>query len=105
MYLAGYSIEGGFKALILTRTPQNQRAETLEDISSGQESHNFEHLGDLLKKRGCELPLEITVRMRAVAKAKWRTGWRYEVGIKPFREAKAFLDHTEAFLDWVERSL
>jgi hypothetical protein len=60
MCLGGYTIECTLKALILKLTPDQELAETSKMLSSGSRMHSAETLGEILKKRGRALPLELS---------------------------------------------
>jgi hypothetical protein len=102
LYLAGYCIECGFKALILDRTPRSRRAEVLDLITRGAACHNYEVLADHLKQAGSSVPPGL---LRRCIKSAWSTDLRYEVGRIETWRARAFLELAEALIAWVERSL
>jgi HEPN domain-containing protein len=102
MYLAGYTIECTLKALILDRTDQVSKAETLRKISSGKKMHKSDLLGGLLKDLGCPIPLHLVKKLR---RSTWSTALRYEVGRSDTGETRAFLKTAKAIYNWVESKL
>jgi HEPN domain-containing protein len=102
MYLAGYAVECTLKALILHVTPKGDRKDILKKISSGKKMHEPEVLGDLLKKGGRPIPLDLVKRFR---RSGWSTALRYETGRTDTGETRAFLRTAKAAYDWVEGQL
>jgi hypothetical protein len=104
IYLAGYTVECGLKALILNRTSRSKQAGTFQELSSGAKSHNFEYLELMLRLRGCPLPLQCKESLKRVV-GIWSTELRYASRIESSRSAKDFLDNVRTIHSWVERSL
>lgn len=102
MYLAGYTVECALKALILHLTPEADRAATFERISTGSSMHYPETLGDLLKKLGRPIPLELVKKYR---RYDWNTSLRYTSGRTHTGETKGFLKAVQQTYDWVEGEL
>jgi hypothetical protein len=98
-YIGGYAIECSLKALILHRTPDADKPETLKLISSGSKMHRPDVLlGELREKLGVLLPLELAKRMRRV---DWTTSLHYETGRRDTGETVGFLKTVKAIYDWV----
>jgi hypothetical protein len=104
MYFGGYVVECGFKAIILSRTPRSRREEVFREMTAGEKGHRFELLKALLQDSGCSVPLIQAGFLREIARAHWATDWRYEVGGRTKKEAGAFLQNIEGFLEWTERN-
>ena len=102
MYLAGYTVECTLKALILEITPEVDRADTFDKISSGSQMHKPEVLNGFLKDLGCPIPLHLVKRFR---QSGWSTALRYETGRRKTGEARGFLKTAKATFDWVEGQL
>lgn len=98
IYLAGYAVECGLKALILKRTPQNKYAAIWKKLTAvGAKGHDFEYLKQLVKQRS---QIESRVAESLSRVATWSTDLRYEVGYVPFRDAEAFLKAAKEIRDW-----
>src|SRR5438552_690408 len=76
-YIGGYSVECSFKALILEKTPEADRAAMLERLKGGAQYHKGETLLDRLREKGVVLTPELAKRLR---RFDWTTNLRYEVG-------------------------
>ena len=120
MYLAGYTIECSLKALILELTPDEQRREMFDKITSSGKMHDPEILLGFLGDLGCGLPLELSRRLRRShlelsrrLRLKYRSGgdrWavhflRYEAGRTDTSETRGFLKTATAIHAWVEGQL
>jgi HEPN domain-containing protein len=98
-YLAGYAIECALKALILDSTAPSDREAMLKTITSGKRMHNYEVLGDILKRLGRPIPLVLAIRFR---RWHWSTDLRYEYGRGNTSETKGFLRTAGLAYDWVK---
>jgi hypothetical protein len=103
VYLAGYTVECGFKALILERTARRKRAPTFESLSSGAKGHRLNHLAKFLTLRNCILPIECRASLKSVS-SLWSTDLRYEASLIPSRTAKTFLQNVRTIHEWVKKS-
>jgi hypothetical protein len=103
MYLTGYVVECALKALILHVTPESERQLTLEALSRGAASHDFENLKTIYQRDGKQFPLEGAKILKRLVKYQWKTALRYQVGKGNRREAAAFLAEAYSFLEWVRR--
>lgn len=101
-YLGGYTVECSLKALILHRTPEPDKPDTLRRITSGAKMHRPDVLLGELRNSGVALPLGIAKRMR---RFDWTTDLRYETGRRDTGETVAFLNTAKAIYDWVEGQL
>jgi HEPN domain-containing protein len=101
-YIGGYTVECSLKALIMHRTPEADRPETLKRITSGKKMHSVETLNEELRKLGVTLPLDLIKRMR---RFDWTTDLRYETGRRHTGETRAFLKTVNAIYKWVEGQL
>lgn len=101
-YIGGYALECTFKALILFKTPNEEREEKLKLITSGAKMHRPDILLGELRDLGVFLPLTLAKRMRRV---DWNTNLRYETGRLDTGETIGFLKTVKAVYDWVEVQL
>ncbi|MBL8864173.1 MAG: hypothetical protein JNK93_01285 [Planctomycetia bacterium] len=101
-YIGGYTVECSLKALILHRTPETDRPETLTRITSSSRMHRSDVLLGELRDLGVALPLALAKRMR---RFDWTTDLRYETGRRDTGETIAFLKTTKLIFDWVEGQL
>jgi HEPN domain-containing protein len=101
-YIAGYSVECSLKALILEKTAEPDRAETLERLTHGSSYHRAEVLLDRLRDRGISLTVELAKRMR---RFDWTTDLRYETGRKDTGETNGLLRTARAIYEWAEGQL
>lgn len=101
-YLGGYIVECSLKALILHRTADLDKQDTLVRITSGSKMHRPDVLFGELRILGVALPLVIAKRMR---RFEWTTDLRYEIGRRVTGETIAFLNTAKAIYDWVEDQL
>lgn len=102
VYLSGYVTECSLKALILERTPEPERADTLARITKGAQGHNPEVLSGVLRDLGIRIPLGIVSRFR---RFQWTTSLRYQAGRKPNNEARGYLRTAELVYNWVNGEL
>jgi len=103
-YLGGYVVECSLKALILDKTPDTEKDDTLKKIIKGAKMHDPEKLLELLWERGVKPPVDLRKRMARFV-GTWATDLRYETGRRDTGETRAFLNTAEAVYDWVEASL
>ncbi|MCE9590218.1 MAG: HEPN domain-containing protein [Planctomycetes bacterium] len=101
-YLTGYAIECSLKAIILTRTPVQERPATFLRVTSGKSMHNFEVLKDELHKMGCEVPMDL---VRLLRRYRWSTNMRYDHTRRPTSEARGFLKAAERVYNWGKEEL
>lgn len=102
VYLAGYVVECGLKALLLDRTPEAQRVDLVDTAYRGRRGHDLNELVRLLYLRNCRMPDEILNHMSRVR--RWTTALRYEPGNVLRGDAVEFVQATREMLDWTERS-
>jgi hypothetical protein len=98
-YLGGYAVECALKALILERTPEADRPNTLFSLTHGAASHRPEILLGRLRNLGIALTPELARRMR---RFDWNTDLRYETGRRDTGETRALLRTAKMVYDWVE---
>lgn len=102
VYLAGYAIECGLKAVILANTPPKRHQET-KDSFRGKVAHNFDWLRHQLIRRKVVIPEEI---VHALGDANWwGTDLRYQSSQVEGGEAEDFLKATETIVSWARRSI
>lgn len=98
-YIGGYSVECSFKALVLEKTPEDERPQTLALLTHGAAYHKPEMLLARLAERAEVLTPELAKRMR---RFDWTTDLRYEIGRKDTGETNALLRTARAIYEWVE---
>lgn len=101
-YIGGYSVECSLKALILEKTPEVDRPETLNLLTRGATYHRAEVLLDRLRDRGVVLTTELAKRMR---RFDWTTSLRYETGRKDTGETNGLLRTARAIHEWAEKQI
>jgi hypothetical protein len=104
IYIAGYSVECGLKALILT-TEQETGRRILADSFRGSGWHNFNRLVEVYIDRGGPRPPKGIAKALTYVHDEWSVELRYLAGEKPFREARRFIDSTELILEWIKGRL
>lgn len=103
VYLAGYSVECMFKALILSVVPYVQAEETLGRFR-GARAHDYEWLMRLyVEKGGARIPPYVVPHFARVN--SWSTDMRYAPGTIAAREAKAFVDAVTEIITWADGRL
>ena len=103
VYLAGYSVECMFKALILSVVPHVQAEETLGRFR-GARAHDYEWLMRLyVEKGGARMPPHVVPHFARVN--SWSTDMRYVPGTLAAREAQAFVDSVTAIITWADGRL
>lgn len=100
VYLAGYGAECALKALLLARTPEKKQADVIQSYFRGRQGHNLDMFKELLQQVGCPMSREVAEQFRRVV--GWSTDLRYEVGRKPYKDAKRFFDAALAVCRWSE---
>jgi hypothetical protein len=90
------------KALILEKTPEVDRPETLNLLTRGATYHRAEVLLDRLRDRGVVLTTELAKRMR---RFDWTTSLRYETGRKDTGETNGLLRTARAIHEWAEKQI
>jgi HEPN domain-containing protein len=98
-YVGGYAVECALKALIMEKTPEADRSDTLYRLTHGAASHRKEVLLGKLRELGVSLTPELSKRMR---RFEWTTGLRYETGRLDTSETRAVLRTAKMICDWVE---
>jgi hypothetical protein len=104
IYIAGYSVECGLKALILSTEPRNRQAELAASFR-GSEWHNLNWLVEGYIKRGGPRPSRVITADLTYVHDEWSVDLRYIAGEKPFREAERFILSIERILEWVKGRL
>ena len=105
VYLSGYAVECGLKALILKRTPPNRFESVLKLLTkAGAKGHDFQYLVEILRKSpiSCSIPKDVAKAVRGVD--VWSTDLRYEVAQVQATFAERFMAHCESIMQWTERS-
>jgi HEPN domain-containing protein len=105
VYLSGYAVECGFKALILRRTPAGRFESVLNMLTkAGAKGHDFQYLLEILRKRpiSCSMPKDVSQAVQDVR--SWSTDLRYEVVQIQAGVAAGFITNSELIVQWTERS-
>jgi hypothetical protein len=98
-YIGGYAVECALKALIMERTAEADRPDTLHSLTHGAAAHRPEVLLGRLRDLGVFLTPQLAARMR---RFDWTTALRYETGRLDTGETKALLRTAKMVYDWVE---
>ncbi len=104
IYLAGYAVECGLKALLLSSAANE--AACLKIIASfrGNDGHNLEALKSrYLKQSRVRIPEEVVGHLLYVG--IWTTDLRYDPTNFSAREAERFLDSARQVLVWIRRQI
>jgi HEPN domain-containing protein len=101
IYLAGYGVECGLKALLIARSPRSRRSTIERRAFRGRAGHDYENLRALLQRQGVTFPLPIARLFRSVS--TWTTDLRYEVGRGSSEDAQAFILAAREIIEWLER--
>jgi hypothetical protein len=101
-YIAGYSVECAFKALILQKTAPIDRPTVLAKITKGASYHKADVLLDILRQQNVRLTVELAKRMR---RFDWTTDLRYETGRKDTGETNGLLRTAKSIYDWVAEQI
>lgn len=102
IYLGGYSVECGLKALILSHIRKASHRTAIDQILV-RLGHNLEGCRDYLnEKHQVRMPLQILLVFSSVVVPNWEVSMRYRPGQRSRDEAKSFLDATESVLRWIE---
>lgn len=101
-YIGGYAVECALKALIMEKTSEADRSDTLDRLTHGAASHRKEVLLGKLRDLGVSLTPELSKRMR---RFDWTTGLRYETGRLDSGETRAVLRTGKSICEWVEEQL
>ena len=102
VYLAGYAIEYGLKALIVERTAPGKRGE-VQRFLKDQIGHDLNGLRECLVRRKVHIPARVSGTL--LSASTWSPALRYEPGLGDPREASKFLNATKIIVEWVERSV
>ena len=99
VYLAGYAVECGFKALLISATPRPDRA-VLLDTFRGRRGHDLDGLRrEYVLRGGPWLPEDVANAFNDVV--DWSTDLRYSAKKTPRAIAADFLAATDAVLAWI----
>lgn len=102
IYLAGYAVECGLKAVILASEPRSRNPKTLSTFR-GTLAHDYEWLRKQLERRKVTPPVEVSRQLGHVS--WWSTDLRYQAKQVQLRRAQNFLKSAEAILAWVKGRL
>ena len=104
IYISGYAVECGLKALILSLVPRGHQT-TEVSLFRGSGWHNLIRLNEnYIDRGGPRHPSEVAEPFSFVC-SEWTTDIRYTPGERPFREAKRFFDSTEVVMKWIKGRL
>lgn len=110
IYLAGYGVECGLKALILRRTTRSNWQEVLESLTKvGAKGHDLEYLLRLLKqqmnkKQRHDRETIGQISEHFVNVVSWSTTLRYQVGSVTQKAADVFFRSAREICEWCKRS-
>lgn len=101
VYLAGYAVECGLKALILALVPAHQQPAVIGQFRTAH-AHNFDWLRSLHRAYGgAEPPVGVAVAFTIVA--DWGTDLRYNPREAYTGDTDDFYDAVAVIMEWVER--
>jgi hypothetical protein len=100
VYLAGYSVECMFKALILNSLPTSEHQAVSAEFR-GQRGHDY----DWLARRYAQAhsptpPRRVIIALMLVS--TWDVSLRYQPGYGNHREASRFLTEVEVIVNWAD---
>jgi HEPN domain-containing protein len=98
IYLAGYTVECGLKALILRHEMPHVNSSTVSSFR-GHAAHSYDWLKQQLTPRKVSLPSEMARRLANVD--WWGTELRYRTGQVERRIAENFLKTVSEIIEWV----
>jgi hypothetical protein len=102
IYIGGYAVECGLKALYLSRMPVRRHRATVEKRFR-ELGHNLEGLYHSLNSQfGTKMTPDVLRQFRTYILATWSVGNRYNPGQARRRMAIEFLDAVETVLTWIE---
>ena len=104
IYIGGYSIECGLKALILSTAPKNSQGELAASFR-GSGWHNIIRLIDTYIERGGPRPSLAMTKDLTYVHDEWSVELRYVAGEKPFRDTERFILSTDRILAWIKGRL
>jgi HEPN domain-containing protein len=98
VYLAGYAVECGLKALLLRETP-TRRQEVLLEGFRGRQGHD---LDGLRRRYRAHAPIPEDVNRRLVFVNSWSTDLRYSPGNIDRRDAEDFAAAVREVIEWAK---
>lgn len=100
IYLGGYSVECGLKALWLSQCPERQHGSYGEKLK--ELGHNLPGIiGSMRTRFGLVLPQEVFELMRRRIIPMWDVNARYRPGKRRSSDAVEFLAAVRRLLDWM----
>jgi HEPN domain-containing protein len=103
VYLAGYAVECGLKALILAQHPEHRQPGVI-DLFRGAQAHSYLWLRTLLQNSGGGLtPPDVTAAFTEVD--DWATDLRYNPRERYAGDADEFFEAVAVVLEWITRRL
>src|SRR5438874_565164 len=97
MYLAGYAVECGLKAVLLANVPVGTQANTLQSFR-GAKAHDYDWLTLQLRRRNVHLSAAAADALSKVD--SWSVELRYSPGDRKAKETDQFLTAAAVVLDW-----
>lgn len=102
IYLAGYAVECGLKALVIDATPRSQRDRMIGRLR-GARGHDVDWLRGLAREAGLTPPTGVTSDLVFVS--SWSTDLRYEPGLGDRRDAERFVAATNRIVAWIDERI
>lgn len=99
IYLSGYVVECGLKAVLVSHTPLKQHERLMEEVLKGRIKHNLELLKDELIDKGIVWPLTRREQLRRV-RSKWSSEMRYDARRSRREDAEEVLEAAEELFRW-----
>ncbi len=101
IYLAGYAVECGLKALLLSTVTTRKGVPAILESFRGSGGHNLGTLKARYLKRS-RTDFSKSVAGQLVYVNSWTTSLRYEPSNASLREARRFLDSTQEIITWIQ---
>jgi HEPN domain-containing protein len=102
VYLAGYAVECGLKALLLANIILAKQKQTVESFR-GSKGHEIEWLKHQLVRNKVHIAREVADQLSRVS--SWSVNLRYEAGGKGKKETENFLAAAKAVVQWAKGRL
>ena len=101
IYLSGYVVECGLKAVLFSWTPVSRHGKLVEVMKSPKGSgHNLHLLWERVVRAGCPVPTKVTEAVAAMA-GRWKTEMRYAGGSFRHRDADYLYRTAKVVADWI----
>jgi hypothetical protein len=101
IYLSGYVVECGLKAVLFSWTPVGRHSKLVEAMKkAGGPGHNLALLRERVAATGCPVPEKVTEAVSAMA-GRWKSEMRYEGGSYRYRDTEYLFRVAKIVFDWI----